>query len=200
MTISFGDIPGVQVGHAQDFEAQTGCSVVLTVEGAVCGVDQRGGAPGTRETDLLRPMHLVEKVHAVLLTGGSAFGLAAAEGVVQWLEENQIGFDVQVARVPGDAHCTRCAGCSSPSGRHSVRVCIGPHIPGSGVVGRDSEIVAARCPHPGQPGIAPDCPGKLAKHGLALVCVCSCESRTHRLGAGEYPAHVLIPANRAEGR
>jgi L-aminopeptidase/D-esterase-like protein len=100
MSISFGDIPGVQVGHAQNFEAQTGCSVVLTVDGAVCGVDQRGGAPGTRETDLLRPMHLVEKVHAVLLTGGSAFGLAAADGVVQWLEEKQIGFDVQVARVP----------------------------------------------------------------------------------------------------
>lgn len=93
-------IPGVQVGHAQDFEAATGCTVILTQEGAVCGVDQRGGAPGTRETDLLRPMHLVEKVHAVLLTGGSAFGLAAAEGVVRWLEENNIGFDVGVARVP----------------------------------------------------------------------------------------------------
>jgi L-aminopeptidase/D-esterase-like protein len=98
--ISFGDIPGLQVGHAQDFAAQTGCSVVLTTEGAVCGVDQRGGAPGTRETDLLRPMHLVEKVHAVLLTGGSAFGLAAADGVMQWLEEHGIGFDAQVARVP----------------------------------------------------------------------------------------------------
>jgi len=93
-------IPGIQVGHAQDFEAATGCTVILTQEGAVCGVDQRGGAPGTRETDLLRPMHLVEKVHAVLLTGGSAFGLAAAEGVVRWLEENNIGFDVGVARVP----------------------------------------------------------------------------------------------------
>jgi L-aminopeptidase/D-esterase-like protein len=100
MSISFNNIPGLQVGHTQDLEAQTGCSVVLTTDGAVCGVDQRGGAPGTRETDLLRPMHLVEKVHAVLLTGGSAFGLAAADGVVQWLEEKQIGFDVQVARVP----------------------------------------------------------------------------------------------------
>jgi L-aminopeptidase/D-esterase-like protein len=100
MSILFSDIPGVQLGHAQNFEAQTGCSVVLTTDGAVCGVDQRGGAPGTRETDLLRPMHLVEKVHAVLLTGGSAFGLAAADGVVQWLEEHGIGFDVQLARVP----------------------------------------------------------------------------------------------------
>ncbi|MBI1882217.1 MAG: P1 family peptidase [Chloroflexi bacterium] len=93
-------IPGVQVGHAQDFEAATGCTVILTPAGAVCGVDQRGGAPGTRETDLLRPMHLVEKIHAVLLTGGSAFGLAAADGVVRWLEEHHIGFDVGVARVP----------------------------------------------------------------------------------------------------
>jgi L-aminopeptidase/D-esterase-like protein len=100
MSISFNDIPGLQVGHAQDFEAATGCTVVLAKEGAVCGVDQRGGAPGTRETDLLRPMHLVEKVHAVLLTGGSAFGLAAADGVMRWLEEHNIGFDVGVTHVP----------------------------------------------------------------------------------------------------
>jgi L-aminopeptidase/D-esterase-like protein len=100
MSISFNDIPGLQVGHAQDFEAATGCTVILVKEGAVAGVDQRGGAPGTRETDLLRPMHLVEKVHAVLLTGGSAFGLAAADGVMRWLEEHNIGFDVGVAHVP----------------------------------------------------------------------------------------------------
>ncbi len=100
MTISFTDIPGLQVGHAQDFEAATGCTVVLTPEGAVCGVDQRGGAPGTRETDLLRPMHLVQQVHAILLTGGSAFGLAAADGVVSWLDAQQIGFDAGPARVP----------------------------------------------------------------------------------------------------
>ncbi len=100
MAISFNQIPGLQVGHAQDFEAATGCTVVLTPQGAVCGVDQRGGAPGTRETDLLHPMHLVEKVHAVLLTGGSAFGLAAADGVVRWLEEHNIGFDTHVVRVP----------------------------------------------------------------------------------------------------
>jgi L-aminopeptidase/D-esterase-like protein len=100
MSISFSQIPGLQVGHAQDFEAATGCTVILTQAGAICGVDQRGGAPGTRETDLLRPMHLVEKVHAVLLTGGSAFGLAAADGVVGWLEAHGIGFEVRVARVP----------------------------------------------------------------------------------------------------
>jgi L-aminopeptidase/D-esterase-like protein len=97
---SLNIIPGVQVGHAQDFAAATGCTVILTQAGAVCGVDQRGGAPGTRETDLLRPMHLVEQVHAVLLAGGSAFGLTAADGVMRWLEEHNFGFDARVARVP----------------------------------------------------------------------------------------------------
>jgi len=93
-------IPGALIGHFQNLEAATGCTVILSPEGAVCGVDQRGGAPGTRETDLLRPMHLVEKVHAVLLTGGSAFGLSAADGVMRWLEERKYGFDVGVANVP----------------------------------------------------------------------------------------------------
>lgn len=74
--------------------------MVLCEEGAVGGVDQRGGAPGTRETDLLRPMHLVDKANAVVLAGGSAFGLAAADGVLRYLEEEDKGFDVGVARVP----------------------------------------------------------------------------------------------------
>ncbi len=100
MKIPFNKIPGLHVGHAQNLEAVTGCTVILTPAGAIAGVDQRGGAPGTRETDLLRPMHLVEQVHAVLLTGGSAFGLAAADGVARWLEEHRHGFDVGVARVP----------------------------------------------------------------------------------------------------
>ncbi len=93
-------VPDIKVGHAQDDAALTGCTVILCEQGAVGGVDQRGGAPGTRETDLLRPMHLVQRVHAVLLAGGSAFGLAAADGVVRWLEERGHGFDVGVARVP----------------------------------------------------------------------------------------------------
>src|SRR5512136_2625025 len=100
VTGSIADVPGVKVGHAQDDEALTGCTVILCEAGAVGGVDQRGGAPGTRETDLLRPMHLVEQVHGVLLTGGSAFGLDAAAGVMRYLEERGIGFDVGVARVP----------------------------------------------------------------------------------------------------
>ncbi len=95
------DVPGIRVGHATNADAMTGCTVVLCPpEGAVGGVDQRGGAPGTRETDLLRPMHLVQRVHGVLLAGGSAFGLDAASGVVRWLEERGIGFDARVARVP----------------------------------------------------------------------------------------------------
>jgi len=94
------DVPGIKVGHYTDLEAATGCTVILCEKGAVGGVDVRGGAPGTRETDLLRPVHLVEKVHAILLAGGSAFGLDAATGVMRYLEERDIGFDVKVAKVP----------------------------------------------------------------------------------------------------
>lgn len=94
------DIPGVTAGHATDLEALTGCTVVLTPRGAVAGVDVRGSAPGTRETDLMRPGNLVERVNAVMITGGSAFGLAAADGVMRYLEERDIGYDTGAARVP----------------------------------------------------------------------------------------------------
>jgi L-aminopeptidase/D-esterase-like protein len=94
------DVAGVKVGHFTDSRRPTGCTVIITEEGAVGGVDVRGSAPGTRETDLLTPTNLVEKVHAVLLSGGSAFGLDAATGVVRYLEERKIGFDVGVAHVP----------------------------------------------------------------------------------------------------
>ncbi len=97
---SISDVPGIRVGHAQNMEALTGCTVVLCDEGAVGGVDQRGGAPGTRETDLLHPVHLVEHVNAVVLAGGSAFGLDAASGVMRYLEERDVGFDTQIARIP----------------------------------------------------------------------------------------------------
>jgi L-aminopeptidase/D-esterase-like protein len=97
---SITDIPGILVGHAQDDAALTGCTVVLCLKGAVGGVDQRGGAPGTRETDLLRPMHLVRKIHAVMLAGGSAFGLDAAAGAMRFLEEKKIGFPAGAAKVP----------------------------------------------------------------------------------------------------
>jgi len=95
------DIEGLRVGHASDFDAVTGCTVILCGrEGAVAGVDVRGGAAGERELETLRPGHLVERVHAVVLAGGSAFGLDAAGGVMRWLEEQGIGFDTGVARVP----------------------------------------------------------------------------------------------------
>jgi L-aminopeptidase/D-esterase-like protein len=94
------DVRGIEVGHAQDEAALTGCTVILCRKGAVAGVDVRGGAPGTRETDLLNPVNLVEKVHAVVLSGGSAFGLEAASGVMKYLEEQGIGFNTGVAKVP----------------------------------------------------------------------------------------------------
>ncbi|HEX9117014.1 MAG TPA: P1 family peptidase [Anaerolineae bacterium] len=94
------DVPGIKVGHATNGEALTGCTVVLCEDGAVGGVDQRGGAPGTRETDLLRPMHLVRSVHAVMLAGGSAFGLAAADGAMRYLVEHGIGYGAAPTRVP----------------------------------------------------------------------------------------------------
>jgi L-aminopeptidase/D-esterase-like protein len=97
---SLTDVPGLAVGHHTLAARSTGCTVVLCDPAAVCGVDVRGAAPGTRETDLLRPDNLVEQVHAVLLTGGSAFGLDAAGGVMRWLEEQGRGLAVGTARVP----------------------------------------------------------------------------------------------------
>ena len=94
------DVTGIEVGHWTDRDGATGCTVVICCQGAVGGVDVRGGAPGTRETDLLRPGNLVERVHSVLLTGGSAFGLDAAAGVMRYLEERGIGFKAGSATVP----------------------------------------------------------------------------------------------------
>jgi L-aminopeptidase/D-esterase-like protein len=94
------DVPGIRVGQAQNTDALTGVTVILCEDGAVAGMDQRGGAPGTRETDALKPMHLVQKAHAIVLAGGSAFGLDAASGAVKYLEERGVGLDVRVAKVP----------------------------------------------------------------------------------------------------
>jgi L-aminopeptidase/D-esterase-like protein len=94
------DIPGIRVGHDTNLEAATGCTVILCDIPALGGVDVRGGAPATRETDLLRPTQMMEEVHAVLLTGGSAFGLEAASGVMAYLEEHNVGFDMGIARIP----------------------------------------------------------------------------------------------------
>ena len=97
---SITDITGIKVGHFTDKRRPTGCTVILTEAGAVASVDVRGAAPGTRETDLLDPKNLVQQVHAIVLSGGSAFGLETATGVVKYLEERGIGYDVGVAKVP----------------------------------------------------------------------------------------------------
>jgi L-aminopeptidase/D-esterase-like protein len=95
-----GEIEGIRVGHWTDPAGLTGCTVVLCPPGTMGSGEVRGGAPATRETDLLRPGTMVQEVHAVLLAGGSAYGLAAADGVMRWLEERGVGFDAVVARVP----------------------------------------------------------------------------------------------------
>lgn len=113
---SITDVLGLEVGHFTDARRPTGCTVILARDGAVAGVDARGAAPGTRETDLLHPSNLVDRVHAITLAGGSAWGLDAASGVMQWLEEHDIGLQVGFGLVPivpaavlfdlpvGDAH------------------------------------------------------------------------------------------------
>lgn len=98
--IKINEIENIEIGHAHNKKALTGCSVALFKKGAVAGVDIRGGAPGSRETALLKPDKLVEKIHAIVLAGGSAFGLDAASGVMKYLEENDIGFDTGAAKVP----------------------------------------------------------------------------------------------------
>lgn len=94
------DINGIKVGHAQSEEGMTGCTAVICEKGATAGVDVRGSAPGTRETDLLKPEKMIDRIHAVVLAGGSAFGLEAASGVMKYLEEQGTGFDVGVTKVP----------------------------------------------------------------------------------------------------
>lgn len=104
--IPLSEIKQIQIGHAQDLSAATGCTVILCPEGASAGVDVRGGGPASRETQLLNPVAAAEKIHAVLLSGGSAFGLDAAGGVMQYLEERHIGFETGAAKVP-----LVCASC-----------------------------------------------------------------------------------------
>ena len=100
MGLTLNDIPGFFVGHWTDPSAATGCTAIVCPDGAVGGVDVAGGAPATRETDLLRPEEMVQQLHAVVLSGGSAFGLAAGAGAANELEARGIGFDMQVCRVP----------------------------------------------------------------------------------------------------
>lgn len=116
--IKFTDISGIKLGHMQDVDAGTGCSVVICENGATAGVDVRGGSPATRETDLLNPVNMINQIHAVVLSGGSAFGLDSCSGVMKYLEENNIGFDVKVTKVP-----IVCGAClfDLVVGKHDVR-------------------------------------------------------------------------------
>jgi L-aminopeptidase/D-esterase-like protein len=100
MSGSITDVPGIEVGHAQHPSGSTGCTVILCRAGAVPGVDAHGGAPGTRETDCLRPENIIPAAHAVFLSGGSAYGLDCGAGIMRFLEERGIGFNVGVAVVP----------------------------------------------------------------------------------------------------
>lgn len=104
--INIYDIEGFEIGQAENLLGGTGCSVIICKHGAIAGVDVRGGAPATRETDLLDPINMVDKIHAVMLSGGSAFGLDAASGAMKFLEEHQIGYDMQVAKIP--IVCSAC--------------------------------------------------------------------------------------------
>ena len=136
------DIAGLKVGHFTDPRRPTGCTVLLCEAGALAGVDVRGAAPGTRETDLLHPLATLEVVHALLLTGGSAFGLAAADGVMRWLEEHGHGVPVGPARIPivpaavlfdlwvGDARIRPDAAAG-----HAACVAAGNNAPAQGSVG-----------------------------------------------------------------
>ena len=94
------DVSGIKVGHYTDRKAATGCTVILCEQGAVAGVDVSGSSPGTRETDLLRPGNAVERVQAIVLGGGSAFGLDAASGVMRYLEERGFGHETSAGKVP----------------------------------------------------------------------------------------------------
>ena len=98
--IDITSIEGFKIGHAQDNEKATGCTVIISQDGAIAGVDVRGGGPATRETDLLDPKNMVEQIHAVVLSGGSAFGLEASSGVMKYLSENNIGFEMKGITIP----------------------------------------------------------------------------------------------------
>ena len=126
--IPIDEIPDFKIGQAQDPEAATGCTVIICERGAVGGVDVRGGSPGTRDTDALNPVNNREKIHAVLLSGGSAFGLDAAGGVMRFLEERKIGRDVGVTVVPNVCAAVlfdlKCGGSGvRPDGKMGYAAC-----------------------------------------------------------------------------
>jgi len=120
--IGINEIKGFRIGQAQNNEAATGCTVIICEKGAVCGVDVRGGSPGTRDTDSLNPVNNRDKVHAIMLAGGSTFGLDAAGGVMKYLEERRIGRDVEVTVIP---HVSSAILFDLKCGRHDIRPDVG---------------------------------------------------------------------------
>ncbi|WP_352400171.1 P1 family peptidase [Anaerotignum sp.] len=140
--IKISEIKGIKIGHAQNVEGGTGCTAIICEDGAVAGVDVRGGGPASRETELLKPVNMVQQIHCVMLSGGSAYGLAAGDGAMQFLEERGVGFDVGVGVVPivcgaslfdlvvGDAKCR-------PDKAMGYEACktAGKNEPGEGNVG-----------------------------------------------------------------
>ena len=171
-------IDGIKVGHATDTTARTGCTVVLCPAGATAGVDIRGAAPGTRETEALRPGHLVQKAHAVLLTGGSAFGLDAAGGVVKYLEAQNIGFPAGPVRVPivpaavifdlavGDAKTRPDAAMGYQACLHATNAPVVTGVVGAGTgatVGKAQDVT------PAQGGIGSAC--RSLKSGLIVAAL-----------------------------
>ncbi len=150
------EVEGIRVGHRTDLEGLTGCTVVLCPPGTVGSCEVRGGAPGTRETDALRPGTLVNEVHAVLLTGGSAFGLAAADGVERWLEERGVGYDMRVARVPivpaavlFDLAVGDPGARPGPEDGYAACEAASDHVD-EGTVGAGTGATVAKLPHPDQ--------------------------------------------------
>lgn len=195
-------VKGIRVGHWTDPVGRTGCTVVVPPRGTVGGVDVKGGAPGTRETDALRPGTLVDEVHAILLTGGSAFGLAAADGIVRALEAAGIGFDTGVARVPIVAAAVLFdLGVGDPAARPDAaagEAALSAATDGpveEGAVGAGTGATVAKSPDPagglpGGIGSAVEEEGDLIVGAIAAV---------NALGEIIGPDGVTIAANRATG-
>ncbi len=175
------DVPGILVGQVSDERAWTGCTVVLCEQGAVVGVDVRGPAPGTRETDLARPGHLVDKAQAVLLAGGSAFGLAAADGVMQYLESRGRGFRAGPATVPivpaailfdlalGDPHVRPDAAMGLAACRAAARGAVAEGNVGAGTGATVGKILGSRSAMKGGLGTASRSAGGVTVGAIVAV-------------------------------
>jgi L-aminopeptidase/D-esterase-like protein len=208
MRDSITDVPGIRVGHAQDAASATGCTVVLCEAGAAAGVDVRGGAPGTRETDCLDPSNVIPCVHAIYLGGGSAFGLAGAEGVMKYLEERKIGFDVGVCTVPivpGAVifDLSVCGSSVRPDAAMGYSACLAAGLEvaqgnvgagtGAGIGGDHGPATAARMMKGGL-GTASESAGGLVVGALVVV---NCLGNVMDPETGEVLAGLLAPGRDA---